>query len=196
MAAEAVVATLRQAWSILTNLKIPSALIGGLALANWGRVRSTQDVDLLIALDAIRPQALLAQLAAAGYRSKGARPLIRLEDAEFIQLLHEPREAFMDVQIDLLLADSPFHRQAIERRVPLPVTALGFELDVVSCEDLILLKLLAWRMLDRADASELLKINQATLDIPYLAGWVRQLNLQQRFSDAWNDAFPGVATPI
>jgi len=54
MPAEAVVATLRQAWTLLTDLHMPAALMGGLALANWGRIRSTQDVDLLIALTEVR----------------------------------------------------------------------------------------------------------------------------------------------
>jgi len=88
MPAEEVGATLRLAWNILAELRIPSALMGGLALAHWNYIRSTQDVDLLIALSGLRPQTLLAKLAAAGCRSKGRNPLIRLDDAEFIQLLY------------------------------------------------------------------------------------------------------------
>jgi hypothetical protein len=94
-----------------------------------------------------------------------------------------------------LLADSPFHRQAVQRRVPLPATALGFALDVVSCEDLIVPKLIAWRILDRVDVSELLKANRSALDLGYLAGWVRTLKLEQALADAWGDAFPGSKPP-
>lgn len=82
MPADEVVATLRQAWHILDEQRVPAALMGGLALAHWGYIRSTQDVDLMIALADLRSSALLARLAAAGYRSKRRDPLIRLPDAQ------------------------------------------------------------------------------------------------------------------
>src|SRR5262245_6374160 len=172
MPAEEVVATLQRAWDILTELHIPAALMGGVALAHWGHVRSTQDVDLLIALSGVRPQSLLARFGAAQFRSKRSDPLIRLDDAAFIQLFYEPPQAVLEIQIDLLLAESEFHRQAVERRVAVSSSELGFALDVVSCEDLIVLKLVAGRILDRDDATELLKANRNSLDFAYVAGWI------------------------
>lgn len=196
MPADEVVATLRQAWDILAELRVPAALMGGMALAHWGHIRSTQDVDLLIALSGARPQPLLSRLAAAGYRSKGREPLIRLDDAAFIQLLFTPPDAVLEIQIDLLLAESDFHRQAVDRRVALPSSALGFPLDVVSCEDLIVLKLLAWRILDRVDVADLLQANRDSLDVAYLRTWMGALKLVPRFSEAWRDAFSSEPSPI
>jgi hypothetical protein len=196
MPAEEVVATVRRAWDVLSELEVPAALMGGLALAHWGYVRSTQDVDFLIALSGLRPNALLARLSAVGYRAKRRDPLIRLEDAEFIQLFYQPPHAVLEIQIDLLLADSPFHNQAVERRVAVPDSGLGFPIDVVSCEDLIVLKLSAGRILDRLDAGELLKANRETIDITYLSGWVRRLRLEKELAEAWNDVFPGSAPPL
>jgi hypothetical protein len=196
MPADEVVATLRQAWAILEELQVPAALMGGPALAHWGHVRTTQDVDLLIALSGVRVHSLLSALSAAGFRSKGRHPLIRLEDVEFLQLLYQPPDTVLEIQIDLLLADTPFHRQAVERRVTLPVSALGFQLDVVSCEDLIVLKLLAWRILDRADVAELVTLNRTKLDFGHLLAWVRAHKLEQRFAQAWGDAFPGEPAPF
>jgi hypothetical protein len=169
--------------------------MGGLALAHWGYIRSTYDVVLLVAHTDVRPPALLARLAAAGYRSKRRNPLIRLEDAAFIQLFYEPPGAVLEIQIDLLLAESAFHRQAVERRVTLPVSEMGFQADVVSCEDLILLKLVAGRSLDRVDAGELMKANLDTVDLSYLKGWVAKLQLERAFADAWADVFPGTSPP-
>ena len=77
----------------------------------------------------------------------------------------------------------------------MPDSVLGFLIDVVSCEDLIVLKLLACRILDRVDVAELLKANRDTLDFPYLARWVGQLRLQRAYADAWSDAFPDTSTP-
>jgi hypothetical protein len=42
---------------------------------------------------------------------------------------------------------------------------LDIELDVLTCEDLIVHKLLAGRLVDRADAATLLRVNRADLDI-------------------------------
>ena len=98
MAAEAIEATLKRAWNILNDSKVPAALMGGLALAQWGRIRVTQDVDVLIELDDVRESAVLARLAAAGYRSKGRIPIVRLPDAVFIQLLYEPPNSCVDIQ--------------------------------------------------------------------------------------------------
>ncbi len=196
MPAEEVVTTLRQAWGILGELQIPAALMGGLALAHWGHVRSTQDVDLLIALSGVRPPALLSRLSAAGFRSKRRDPLIRADDAEFIQLFYVPPHAVLEIQIDLLLAESAFHRQAVERRVKLEESELGFAVDVVSCEDLIVLKLIAGRILDRVDAGELLKANREAIDFGYLAGWIRRLHLERAFAEAWNDVLPDAPPPL
>jgi hypothetical protein len=180
MATEAVVATLRQTWDILRDLHVPAALMGGLAMAHWGHIRSTQDVDLLVALTDMRPHALLSRLAAEGYRSKGRAPL----------------DECYDVQIDLLLADSPFDRSAIERRMALPVSALGFAIDVVSCEDLILLKLIAGRILDRVDVIELLRQNRDSLNLNMLQSWLSPLHARRGFVEAWSEAFPGEPSPI
>jgi hypothetical protein len=190
MPAEEVVATLRQAWDILYDLHVPAALMGGLALAHWGHIRSTQDVDLLIALSDARPQTLLARLSAAGFRSKRRDPLVRLDDAAFIQLFYEPPGAVLEIQIDLLLAESEFHRQAVDRRVTLPDSALGFQVDVVSCEDLIILKLIAGRIIDRLDAGELLKANRDLLDLTYLRAWAARLRLERVLAEVWADVFP------
>ena len=189
MPADEVVATLRQAWEILKELRVPAALMGGLALAHWGHIRSTQDVDLLIALSGQRPQALLSRLATAGYRSRLRDPVIRLDAAAFIQLFYEPPGAVLEIQIDLLLAESEFHRQAVDRRVKVPDSALGFHLDVVSCEDLIILKLIAGRVIDRLDAGELLKANRDSLDLPYLRSWTVKLHLERALAEAWADVF-------
>jgi hypothetical protein len=100
------------------------------------------------------------------------------------------------VRLDLLFATTPFHEQALARRVALPESELGFKVFVVSCEDLIIFKLIAGRILDRVDVSELLKANRDVLSFSYLVDWVHKLRLQRAFSDAWNDVFPDEPVPL
>jgi hypothetical protein len=102
----------------------------------------------------------------------------------------------IDIQIDLLLASSDFHKTALERAVPITLPAIGQEVSVVACEDLIVLKLLAGRLIDQADAAALLRVNREALDMGHLGKWIRNLGLQSEFRTVWNEALPGEAPPL
>ena len=195
MPPEAVLAALRQAWTALQPLQVPIALLGGLAMGAWKRPRFTKDVDLLIAIGDSNSKLALRLLKAAGFRTNRPDPVIRVAENRFMQLRYEPPGALLDVQLDLLFATTHFHEQALARRAALPESELGFAVDVVSCEDLIVLKLIAGRILDRVDVAELLKANRNQLDMNYLAGWVRALHVERMFGEAWTDAFPRSTPP-
>ena len=45
---------------------------------------------------------------------------------------------------------------------------MGFSIQVLRCEDLIILKFMAERIIDLADAAELLRANQATIEFELL----------------------------
>jgi Nucleotidyl transferase AbiEii toxin, Type IV TA system len=196
MPPKVVLETLQVVWTALQALHVPMALVGGLAMSAWKRPRFTKDVDLLLAIHEPDAKVAIGPLLAKGFRSKGPEAMVRLADgSRFIQLIYDMPDALLDIQVDLILATSEFHRQAIARRVTLPRAELGFEIDIVSCEDLIVLKLVAGRILDRVDAGELLKANRNSLDFGYLMGWVRKLKLQRAFGEAWTDAFPNLAPP-
>lgn len=68
-------------------------------------------------------------------------------------------------------------------------------IDVLACDDLILLKLLAGRVIDRADAAMLLRENRDTLDFEHLRFWVARLDLTMEFTEIWGEAFPGEDRP-
>lgn len=188
MPAEPVIVALESVWAILEELQIPAAVMGGLSLAAWNRVRSTHDVDLLVGMAGVRPHALLSRLYAAGCRSKGRQPIVRLEDAEFVQLIYDPPGTMQPIQVDLLLADTEFQRLALSRRVAYDQEEFGQAIAVLACEDLIIMKLKAGRMIYLVDAASLLHANRARLDMPYLLHWVAEFNLQRRFDDASQEA--------
>ncbi len=68
MAGELVLATLRQILSLLAELKVDSAVMGGLAVAMWNHLRNTRDVDLLIGATPSTPRRLISDLVAAGLK--------------------------------------------------------------------------------------------------------------------------------
>ncbi len=67
---------------------------------------------------------------------------------------------------------------------------------VLTCEDMILHKLLAGRMIDQIDAASLVRINRCVLDVAYLSRWAGDLGVSQELADAWRQALPGEQAPF
>ena len=101
----------------------------------------------------------------------------------------------MELQVDLLLAKSDYHEGALRRQVSMRLPDLDVEIGVLACEDLILHKLLAGRIIDRADVAALLRANRKSLDLDYLRQWIKSLDVAAGFNEAWNEALPGEPLP-
>ena len=141
---------LQEAWNALQSCSPPPALIGGLALAAHGYVRTTSDIDLLIAFeDADRAeQALLALGYQRIYRSEHAANYRRGPQG-----------------LDFLYAARPIARDLLRRARPAP----GSEVPVVGVEGIIGFKLQARfnapeRLHDTNDIRELVARHRQTLD--------------------------------
>jgi hypothetical protein len=188
MPGEIVLQSLRHVWQTLRPLDIPMAVVGGLALAAWKHVRATRDIDLLLGVDAAHFEPVLQRLRAAGLRPKRNPPSVTLGRLELVQLLYEPPEALMDLQVDLLLGESDYHREALSRRIVTKLPGLDMGVAVLSCEDMILLKLLAGRLIDRADAVTLLHAHRNGLDLEYLGRWAENLGVRPDLDEVKREA--------
>jgi hypothetical protein len=146
---------------------IPSAIIGGLAVAIWGEPRLTRDIDLKVALQ----------------RDQATR-LVSLLTPDYVPLSTEPEQTLrrmgilfiqdaVGVRLDLLLADTPFDTQVIQRARQVEVQP---ELDLIVCtpEDLILYKMISTRPRDRDDVHGVVRRQADALDDAYLLGWLEQ----------------------
>jgi hypothetical protein len=190
MPPDAVLAALRALVEGLAPLKLPSALLGGLALAVWKHPRFTKDVDLLLALGDVDTNELLQHLRPLGFHAKNARDLVKLGELEILQLIYAPPDAFVDVQVDLLLANDDYQLGALARCVEVDLPESGVSVPVLSCEDLILHKLMAGRMIDLADAAALCRANRTALDWTYLRPWADDLEVGRELAQVWDEAFP------
>lgn len=196
MSASPIIAALEHVWRTLASADIPMAVMGGIAVAAWGHIRATGDVDLLVAIDQANILPVIGKLAATGVRPKHQSPVLSLGPMRLIQLLYEPPGVFVDIQIDLLLAESTYHRTALSRRVPIELPGASGPIFTLTCEDLVLHKLLAGRILDRADAAALLRQHRGSLDWAYLLRWARELSLASELAEVWKAAFPGEGLPV
>ncbi len=195
MHADAVIRALRHVWVTLEPLKLPMAVLGGIAMSIFKYIRATRDVDLLLGIGEADPSNVLDVLRAAEIRPKRHPPVTSIGQLHVIQLLYEPPESFVDLQIDLLLAKSEYHLQALKRRIPTRLPDLDIEISVLACEDLILHKMIAGRVIDRVDAAGLLRANRGSLDLDYLARRTGRLGLAAEWTGAWNEAFPDEPPP-
>jgi hypothetical protein len=195
VATEAAIATLDRLWSLLEPLGYPLAVMGGISLAAWGRIRATRDVDLLVAVDESALDRVIVALGAHGFRPKRLPPVITVGHHKFAQFLYTPPEEFYDVQFDLLLAETALQKSAIARRIRSEVPGLTRSIDVLNCDDLILFKLIAGRFIDRADAAMLLRDNRDAIDFDYLQRWIEELKVRELYDEVWRDAFPDESEP-
>jgi hypothetical protein len=184
--ADLVLRALREIWTALEELGIAAALMGGLAVSAWKHVRATRDVDLLVSIEDSQLDALLQALAQREIQARRSPPVLSLGPFRLLQLVWEPPGAYLGVQVDLLLASSTYQQRALQRRVP--TTVDGFRLAVLACEDLILHKLLAARMIDRADVVALVVENDAVLDWAYLEAQAAALGVKAELDTVVTEA--------
>jgi hypothetical protein len=196
MPGEMVLAALRQVWTALEPLKIPMAVMGGISVSAWGYLRNTQDVDLLIGVDKAQFDSVLKTAYQAGLRPKRHPVLFRIDQQDIAQLLFTPPEIQWDVQVDLLLVSTEYQQAAIARRVDMKLVGLDFLIAILNCEDVILHKLIAGRIIDRADAAMLFRENRDKIDFDYLAHWIKKLSLQSELQEIFAEAFPDEPLPV
>jgi Uncharacterised nucleotidyltransferase len=189
VASSAVTEALERVWAALEPLNLPMALMGGLAAAVWKHPRNTRDVDILVNVGDGSLDELVEALQRAGMRPKRQPPVLRVGDLRLIQLLYQAPDTFLDIQIDVLLADSFYQKEALVRAKPVKLDG-DREIAVLSCEDLIIHKLLAGRIIDSADVAALLRANRADLDLEYLKRWLGQLKLLPHLETIWRETFP------
>jgi len=139
------------------------ALIGGLALSQWGVVRATHDVDLKVLVpdtDYLRVRALLsAKFPKPARKHAPPNPLILAVK-------------IAGVTVDFLFALPGYEELIIEHGTRRSVN--GFSAWICSAEDLLIQKVVAGREKDWADVEALLIAQRGRLDEAYIEDWLVQ----------------------
>jgi predicted nucleotidyltransferase len=157
---------LRRVVAFLDAHAIPYMVVGGIANAIWGRVRTTADVDLKV-LTGERSVAELRRLVESEfgpYRRPGLGPA----ESPLIVSLEVPPGTV----VDLLVGVFPYEEQAVARAVL--VEFEGMAIRVCSPEDLIIHKAIADRPKDWGDIEGVIWRQKERLDLPYIRDWLRQ----------------------
>jgi hypothetical protein len=155
------------------RLHVRYAVGGAIANNYWGIVRTTQDVDCLISLPALKYQLFADELQAIGCTlfDKDDKPVeisvLRLREQVQHRKLIECR--YQSIRIELFVPAVPLQDEILRRAVPIQLGSR--KIFVTTAEDLILLKLAFHRVKDLLDVRGILWVRRGQLDLGYLKLW-------------------------
>lgn len=135
------------------------------------------------ALAALRFRATLRETTDADFLVRGVPGIaeaFRQQDLSVREMVDSDGDTYMyvvrgegDVRVDVIVAETPFQREAMRRAVDGYLTA----------EDVIVHKLIAWRQRDRDDIQSILAAGHA-LDDGYITQWAAEWDVTQRWVEA------------
>ena len=166
---------------VFDGLRLPYAIMGGIAVRAHGIPRPTYDVDFTLAVPRERLGELFAVIASRGYTvpeqyakgwvdTVGGMPLVK------VRLYLDGRS----IDADIFIVETPFQQEVIERLVSAEVE--GRSVKLVSAEDLILFKLVASRPRDLLDVQDIM-FTQGELDEAYLRRWAGPLGVDSKLNE-------------
>jgi hypothetical protein len=173
----------RRITSALDQAGITYMLTGSFASAYYGALRSTQDIDLIIEATPVQLRAFVQGLPSTEY----------YVDLDAALKAHDRQSLFnlIDLatgwKIDLITRKfRAFSQEEFGRRRP--VKLLGLSVFVASAEDVVISKL-EWSKLAQSqrqieDVAAILRMRWEALDMSYLEKWIRELGLEEAWSDA------------
>jgi hypothetical protein len=157
---------------------LKGTVIGGLARNHWEQPRLTYDLDLTVAADKPGLDLVVEGFVAHGYEVLRSQGPDQPSGPDFVQLYHPELHYVVEFQA----AKTEFQSLVIERGVPIP----GAEpLTVASREDLVVMKLIAFRSKDQIDLHEL--ASHAEIDWAYIEHWAAVWGVEDRLEQlrAW-----------
>lgn len=153
--------TLMEVVRFLELKEISYALIGGLAASIRGRIRTTEDVDLVIHCEIADALLFIDNLDSTHLETLFPESHEIVRRSCILPLRHQ----ITGVTIDLAVGLSGFERQVISRATD--VTISKHRIKVATAEDILLMKLMASRSRDKQDIEGIIVAHKASLDWYY-----------------------------
>jgi hypothetical protein len=163
----ALIKSITKIQELLRVKDIQSAVIGGIAVGVWGEPRVTRDVDLKVLLGRDDRSRLL-HIIKSDYTVLQVNPLETLNRTGILFVRDE-----LGTRIDLLLSDTEFDRQVIQRAEAIELEQ-GLSAIICRPEDLIIYKLVSTRLRDHEDAAGVIRRQGQKLDHRYVLNWLKQ----------------------
>jgi predicted nucleotidyltransferase len=171
-AKEGLIDDLLQVMNILKENEIEHALMGGLAFSLLIEPRATMDIDLVIKVNETEMENLIRKFENK-FKSiiPHKKPMIfnKIKIWRIVCKINTHESI-----IDFILADSEYLKNVLKRSISIDFT--GYNLKIISLEDLIILKLISGRDQDKADLQKISLVASEQIDLEYIKFWERELN--------------------
>jgi hypothetical protein len=178
---------LRRLIAVLEKAAVPYMVAGSMGSSFYGHPRATQDVDVVIAPSGDQLDRLVALLDEEGYyvSPEAARAAFRQRTMFNVIDIGAGWKADLIVRKDRAFSLEEFRRR-------MQVETMGQTLWIVSPEDAILSKL-EWAQgrqseVQLGDALAVAVAHLGQLDFQYLAGWAKELGVQDSLSRLLREA--------
>lgn len=171
--------------AVLADLKVPYAIIGGMAVQHWGEARYTKDVDLTVLVPIENEEDFLRKLE--------TRLPPRRDGAIEFALRHRIyiAQTAAGFPVDISLGVPGYEEQMLANAIDY-VTQAGKTVRLCSAEDLIIHKSVAGRPQDVRDIEGIIIRQGGKLDRGYIRYWLRIFSdlletddVIDRFEQAW-----------
>jgi hypothetical protein len=151
-----------------TAAGIPHAFGGAQALAYYGSVRATHDIDVNVFLPATEAERVFAVLGSLGaaVQNPGLRRLVARDE--------QVRVLWDATPVDLFFAYDPLHQSSMQRRRR--VDFYGDPIHILSAEDLITYKATFDREKDWRDIATIVYASDEALDYDYVRHWLKRID--------------------
>jgi hypothetical protein len=155
--------------TVLNNLGISYAVIGGVAVQYWGEPRLTQDIDLTVSAPLEGLDGFVSQIL------KHFSP--RLENA--LDFALKNRVILVETSnghpLDIALGLPGYEDKVIERVAQIELEP-GKRINICSAEDLIVYKAAAGRPQDIRDIEGIVYRQGVSLDADYIRKWLKEIS--------------------
>jgi len=156
---------LQKAIEFLDTSGFKYAIVGGIALAQWGVVRATYDIDVKVLI----PENRYEEIKSMIYKKFPHPTRQNIQDNPFIVSV-----VIQKTTVNFLLALPGYEELIIERATKRPLD--GFDVWICSAEDLIIQKAIADRARDWPDIEALIVEQKDNLDYNYIENWLKQFS--------------------
>ncbi len=169
MTENALLVVLRKVIKTAERIQVKVVIMGGMAVSIYSTPRATFDIDAIGDFDEERIGRFLVELKKQGFSFDEKNPVKEIAGLPFVTLYFRDSRIYFD----LFIARSEFQKTVVRRARSLQIRDIN--LDVISPEDLILVKLISARTRDVEDIRQVLSENSETLDFSYLRHWADKL---------------------
>ena len=157
--------------TLFADFGVEWCIAGAIAANAYRPPRDTTDLDLVVQIPAPQYPSIAAALGRAGWRTTRVSP-----EGDYPDVVRLAHDRFFPT--DLLLSKTAYQREALARARPVGPHAVR----VLTVEDVIVHKLIAYRYRDRDDIVEILRAG-VPLDYAYLERWAREWEILDRWQE-------------